>query len=111
MPFAKVLAAGEVALMAGRQLERLNHSERRRLVRLLGKSRGRTSSLSDAERDELRALVAKLEPRIFVGSALKRLSPVPLPKRMLYGPRGGAARKSASERKSASKRKAASKRA
>lgn len=104
MPLAKVLAAGEVALMAGRQLERLNPGERRRLMRLLGKSRGRTSSLSGGEREELRALVAKLEPRLFVGSAVKRLSPVPLPKRVLYGPRGGSARKSASKRRAASKR-------
>jgi hypothetical protein len=37
-------------------------------------------------------LLARLEPRLFVGTAVKRLSPVPLPKRLLYGPRKGAAR-------------------
>ena len=36
---------------------------------------------------ELRILVAKFEPRLFVGSTVKRLSPVPVPKRLLYGPR------------------------
>jgi hypothetical protein len=98
IPLAKLLAAGEVALMAGRHLRRLDSAERRRLTGLLGKSRGLTSSLSDGEREELRALVAKLEPRLFVGSALERLSPVPLPKRMLFGPRGSSSRKSASRR-------------
>lgn len=98
MPLAKLLAAGEVAMMAGRQLQRLDPAERRRLVRLLSESRGRTSSLSEGESEELRALVAKLEPRFFVGSTLRRLSPVPLPKRVLFGPRGSAARKSASRR-------------
>ncbi len=33
------------------------------------------------------ALVAKLEPRLFVGSAADRLSPMPVPKRLLYGSR------------------------
>jgi hypothetical protein len=66
------------------------------MVELLRRSRGRPDSLSTSERKEFDALVAKLEPRRFVGLAVKRLSPVPLPKRLLFGPRRGSARKSAS---------------
>ena len=49
------------------------------------------------EREELAALTAILEPRLFLGSAAKRLSPVPMPKRLLYGPRGSAARSAAAK--------------
>jgi hypothetical protein len=34
------------------------------------------------EREELRGLVGKLDTRAFAGSALARLSPLPLPKRL-----------------------------
>jgi hypothetical protein len=33
-------------------------------------------------------LVAKLEPRLLIGEAVERLSPVPLPQRLVYGGRG-----------------------
>ncbi|MEA2335627.1 MAG: hypothetical protein QOG40_2117, partial [Solirubrobacteraceae bacterium] len=52
-------------------------------------------ALTKAERAELGALVAKLEPRAFVGSAANHLSPLPVPKRLLYGPRGSRARAAA----------------
>ena len=87
VPVVWVLLAGEVALMAAHHLSRLNAAQRRRLLALTIKSRGRPSSLSDADRLELRILVAKFEPRLFVGSTVKRISPVPVPKRLLYGPR------------------------
>ncbi|HEV7529292.1 MAG TPA: hypothetical protein VGO29_10395 [Solirubrobacteraceae bacterium] len=51
--------------------------------------------MSKAERKELGALVAKLEPRAFVGSAADHFSPLPVPKRLLYGRRGSSARKAA----------------
>src|ERR1700677_1856149 len=92
VPVVWVLLAGEVALMAADHLSRLNAAQRRRLLALTISSRGRPSSLSEADRLELRILVAKFEPRLFVGSTVKRLSPVPVPKRLLYGPRDGAAR-------------------
>jgi hypothetical protein len=41
--------------------------------------------LSAAERDERRALVAALNARAFAGSAVQRLSPIPLPKRLTRG--------------------------
>ena len=74
-------------MLAKDHLTKLDSTERRRLVALVARARGRTGSLSRSERDELGALVAKLEPRLFAGSAADRLSPVPVPKRLLYGPR------------------------
>jgi len=45
----------------------------------------RRRKLSSAERDELRELVAALEGRAFAGSAIQRLSPIPLPKWLTRG--------------------------
>jgi hypothetical protein len=56
---------------------KLNGAQRRRLVALVRQARGRPSSLGEAERHELGALLATLEPRLFIGSAVVRLSPVP----------------------------------
>ncbi len=97
VPVVALLTAAEVARLAGGHLARLEPSERRRLLALLGKARRGPHALSESERGELAALVAKLEPRAFVGSAASRFSPVPVPKRLLYGPRGSRARKVAAE--------------
>jgi hypothetical protein len=98
LPLAWVLIAGEVALNAGRHVARLDGAQRRRLIALARKSGGRRGSLSESEREELACLLAGLEPRLFLGSTLRRLSPMPLPKRLLYGPRGSSARKAISEK-------------
>jgi hypothetical protein len=95
VPVARLLLLGEVALMARRHLLSLDQTDRRRLITLLGRARGRWGRLTYSERAELARLLARLEPRLFFGSALRRLSPVPLPKRLLYGPRGSAARRAA----------------
>jgi hypothetical protein len=87
-----MLTAAELAWLATRHVGRLDAAERRRLIALARKSRGRPGALGKGERAELAALLAALEPRLFVGSALKKLSPVPLPKRLLFGPRGSRAR-------------------
>jgi hypothetical protein len=87
VPLVKLLAAAEIALMARDHMMRLTPAERRRLVVLVRTGRGRRSRLSDGQRGELERLLAKLEPRALVGSAVGALSPVPLPRRLLYGPR------------------------
>jgi hypothetical protein len=87
VPVVALLGAAEVAKLAKRHLTMLRPQERRRLLALVAKARGGTGALSEAERAEFGTLVAKLEPRAFVGSAADRFSPVPVPKRLLYGRR------------------------
>lgn len=95
VPVVALLGAVEVAKLAKRHLTMLDAAERRRLLALVAKARGGAGALSEGERAELAGLVAKLEPRAFVGSAADRFSPVPVPKRLLYGRRGSRAREGA----------------
>jgi hypothetical protein len=92
VPLARLLLIAEVAMLARRHIGKLDSAQRRRLLSLLVRARGRPRSLTAAERRELRYLVARLEPRLLLGMAVRRLSPVPVPKRVLYGRRGSAAR-------------------
>jgi hypothetical protein len=85
LPMFKILAIGEIALLAREHVSRLEPAERRRLVELVRKGRGRSTNLQPAEREELTALVAKAEPRRFAGLAADKLSPVPLPRRLING--------------------------
>ena len=87
LPVMKLLALGEIALLAQRHLSLLTPEERRRLVALVRKGHGRSSNLAPDEREELTRLVAKAEPRRFAGLSADALSPVPLPKRLVHGPR------------------------
>ena len=87
LPVMKLLALGEIAMLAQRHLSLLTPQERRRLVALVRRGRGRTSNLTPDEREELAQLVAKAEPRRFAGLTADALSPVPLPKRMVHGPK------------------------
>lgn len=87
LPVLKLLAVGEIALLARSHIAKLDPTERRRFVALLRKGRGRAGNLSPAEREELSTLVAKAEPRLFAGMAADMLSPVPLPRRVVRGPR------------------------
>ena len=98
VPIGALLLAGQVAVIAWSHLEKLDAVQRRRLLALLAQTRGRLSSLSEGERAELAALVRILELRLFFGSATRRLSPVPVPQRLLYGPRGSSARVAAKQR-------------
>lgn len=86
LPVLKLLAVAEIALIARDHLGRLEPAERRRLVELVRRGRGRSRNLAPAEREELATLVAKAEPRRFAGLAADRLSPVPLPRRLVDGP-------------------------
>lgn len=86
LPIFRLLAIAEIALLARDHISRLEPAERRRLVELVRTGRGRTRNLSDEERKELAALVAKIEPRRFAGLAADKISPVPLPRRLVEGP-------------------------
>jgi hypothetical protein len=79
IPLLKLLAIAEVAMLARDHVSRLDRGERRRLVELVRIGRGRRRNLSEREREELSRLVAKAEPRLFLGAAADKLSPVPLP--------------------------------
>jgi len=92
LPMFKLLAIAEIAVLAGTHVSRLSRPERRRLVELLRAGRGRRRNLDPTEREELARLVAKVEPRRFVGTAAGRLSPVPLPRRVVEGRRRASAR-------------------
>jgi hypothetical protein len=85
IPVVRLLALAEVALIARDHVTRLEPDERRRLLHLVRIGRGRTRRLSENERDELRELVAKAEPRLFVGEVAEKLSPVKLPQRIVRG--------------------------
>ena len=79
MPFFELLAVAQVrAVLAHRHLQRLDASERRRLSELVR----RGQRMDRAERDELRRLLGKLEPRSFAFRTADAFSPVPLPRRL-----------------------------
>jgi hypothetical protein len=78
MPFFRVLAVAQAALLARRHLRRLDTSERRRLSELVRWGH----RMDRAERAELLQLVGKLEPRAFAVTAANAFSPVPLPRRL-----------------------------
>jgi len=98
VPIARLLVVAEIALLARRHLTRLDRAERRRLLALLARTRGRPAALTGPERRELTMLLARLEPRLFFGLAVKRISPVPVPKRLLYGRRDSRARRALAAR-------------
>jgi hypothetical protein len=87
LPVMKLIAIAEIALLARRHVTKLSADERRRLAALVRKGRGRRSRLSSEERDELARLAAKAEPRLFAGEVVDKLSPVPLPRRLVRGRR------------------------
>jgi hypothetical protein len=82
---AKLLSIAEVGVLARKHVLRLSPDERRRLIWLMRSARGRPRNLGGAERLELALLVGKLEPRLLAGEALNRISPVPLPRRLVRG--------------------------
>jgi ribosomal protein L32E len=71
IPFFKLLALAQLAMLARQHFQRLNADERRRLVEIARHPRG----MSAADRTELKGLVAKMEPGAFAGSAAKHAMP------------------------------------
>ncbi|HUA46869.1 MAG TPA: hypothetical protein VMA77_16665 [Solirubrobacteraceae bacterium] len=86
VPLARLLTAAQVVMLARRHWLRLELDERRRLIILVRRGRGVGRNLSAAERAELARLVAKANPRLFAGLVAQRFSPVPLPRRVVFGP-------------------------
>jgi hypothetical protein len=87
IPVVRLLALAEIALVAHDHVARLEPQDRRRILELVRIGRGRPQRLSEAQRLELRALLEKAEPRLFVGEVADKLSPVKLPGRIVRGPK------------------------
>ncbi|MFL5861785.1 MAG: hypothetical protein ACJ780_13560 [Solirubrobacteraceae bacterium] len=87
VPVVKLLAAAELALLVRTHMLRLTPSERRQLITLVRIGRGRRNRLTGSERDDLERILGKLEPRLLFGHAVTSLSPLPLPRRLVYGPK------------------------
>lgn len=81
LPVMRLVALGEVALLAREHVARLEPQERHRLVELVRIGRGRRRNLTPDEREEMARLVAKVDPRAFAGAAVARLAPFPLRRR------------------------------
>lgn len=78
IPVARLLAVAELVRLMHEHTQKLAPHERRRLIELIRQGRGRPSSLSAKERNELFALVAKTEPRAFVNHAVEKFTGVPV---------------------------------
>ena len=78
LPFFKILAIAQIALLARRHLRGLSKADRRRMTELAR----RGTKLTADERAELRRLVGKLEPRSFAVDAANHISPVRMPRWM-----------------------------
>jgi hypothetical protein len=76
IPFYRVLALGQTVLRARRHWRGLEPNDRRRLRALV--MRGR--NMTPAERDEMRQILAKLEPRAFALATANAFSPVRMPR-------------------------------
>lgn len=85
IPVLKLLAAAELALLTHDHVRRLDRDERHRLIELIRIGKGRRRNLTDDQREELAALIAIMEPRLLAGHAVDKLSPLPLPRRLVYG--------------------------
>jgi hypothetical protein len=78
LPVARLLAVAEIVVLAREHMQKLEPHERHRLVELVRHGRGRPSNLSSKDRRELSSLLAKIEPRAFVQSAVAKVTGVPV---------------------------------
>jgi hypothetical protein len=78
MPFFKVLAVAKIALLAPASLKGLDAGDRRRMSEIVHHGR----HMDRSEREELRRLLGKLDPRAFAAATAEAFSPVPLPRRL-----------------------------
>ncbi len=74
--WGRVIALGQLALLAKRHLDRLDTGELGELRTLLARSRGRPANLSDRERRRVGELVSKLEPGAFARAAAGSVVPL-----------------------------------
>jgi hypothetical protein len=72
----RLIAIGEIALVAKRHLENLDAGEGSELRALIAKSKGRPGNLTKSERTRLGTLVKKLDPAAFARNAAKTAVPL-----------------------------------
>jgi hypothetical protein len=72
LPFARLLALLQIAMLARRHFRGLAPGERKRMLELVRHG----THLTTAERRELRDLAGKLEPRTFATDAARTFSPL-----------------------------------
>ena len=72
IPFLKLLALAQLGMLVRQHFQRLDANERKRLFELVRHPR----DLTAADKDELKSLVVKMEPRAFAGSAARHVSPL-----------------------------------
>lgn len=78
LPVGRLLALAELAVLAREHYSKLGPQDRRRLLELLRRARGRPDRLTRRERAELTALLAKTDPRLFVETAVRKVTGMPL---------------------------------
>jgi hypothetical protein len=76
IPFFRLLAIAQTVLLVRRHVRMLDGDDRRRLAELVRRGR----SMSPTEREEVRRILAKLEPRAFAAAAADAFSPVRVPR-------------------------------
>jgi hypothetical protein len=76
IPFFRLFAIAQTLLLARRHLKGLEATDRQRLRQLV--MRGR--QMTPAEREELREILSKLEPRAFALATANAFSPVRMPR-------------------------------
>lgn len=80
-PWARMIAAAEIALILKRHLDKLGPGELGEMRTLLAKSKGRPGNLTKAEKSRLTTLVRKVEPGAFAKTAATSASPLRKKKR------------------------------
>jgi hypothetical protein len=83
IPLARLVLAGKIVLLARQHWYRLEPAERRRLMTLVRRGRGRPKNLSPTDRTELARLIQKADPWLFARLVAQRFSPVPVPGRFV----------------------------
>lgn len=81
LPIARLLAVADVMVLAREHFNKLEPSERHRLVELVKLGRFHRGQLTRRERRELSDLLAKTEPKVFLNRAAEKVTGVPLHKR------------------------------
>ncbi len=87
IPILKFLVLADIVRLAHNHANKLTPNERKRVLELVKEARGLTTNLNENEREELKALVLKAEPRLFAGESANLLSPIPIPRRIRQGKR------------------------